>query len=119
MDDAHRLQAHGDDAQEQLQRVLGVAHGLDGPVVGIVDDAADVGGMVGGVDHAHVLSLMPLPHGAGQAGGVGSGGKAQFVGEGLNAVVVGFALLAHAAVGADGDRSRSGSRQGSCQVGEH
>ena len=38
--DLHRLKAHSDDAQEQLQRILGIAHRLSGPEVGVVHDAA-------------------------------------------------------------------------------
>ena len=40
LDDFLGFQAHGDHALEQLQWVLGVAHGFHGPVVGVVDDAA-------------------------------------------------------------------------------
>src|SRR5690606_27460844 len=34
------FQADCDHSLEQLQRVLGVAHGFDGPIVGVVDDTA-------------------------------------------------------------------------------
>ena len=43
--DLLRLQTHGHHSLEQLQRVLGVAHGFDGPVVGVVDDAAVLVGL--------------------------------------------------------------------------
>lgn len=36
-DDLHRFQTYGDDAEKQFQRIIRVAHGLDGPVVGPVD----------------------------------------------------------------------------------
>ena len=48
MDDLHGFQADGDDAHEEFQRVFGVVHGLDGPVVGVVDDPAV---LVGGLTH--------------------------------------------------------------------
>jgi hypothetical protein len=35
------FQTYGDNALKQLQQLVRVAHGFDGPVVGVVDDAAE------------------------------------------------------------------------------
>ena len=40
LDNLHRLQADGDDAEEEFEGVFGVAHGFGGPEVGVVGNAA-------------------------------------------------------------------------------
>lgn len=82
-----------DDEVEGWEMVLGL---------GAVDYADRV---IGGEHHGDVLGVVPLGHGLGQTGGVGGGGVAEFMGEGLYPVVVFIgvfrALLADFAVGAD------------------
>lgn len=53
MRDLHRFQVDGDHALKQLQGVLGVAHSLYGPIVGVFDDAAGPVGL-------HTLAFRPV-----------------------------------------------------------
>ncbi len=67
--------------------------------------AADhVEGVVGGEDDAHVPGVVALFHLVGESGGVGGGGVAQLVDEGLDDVLVALAaLFPDLGVGADGE----------------
>ena len=40
VDDLYGFQADGDHTEEEFQGIFSVAHGLGGPEVGVVDDAA-------------------------------------------------------------------------------
>ena len=71
--------------------------------VQVLGAADDVERMIGGEDDAHVLGVVALGHFHGEALGIGGGGVAEFVGEGLDDVLVLVALFPDLDIGADGE----------------
>ena len=65
--------------------------------------ADDVNGVVGAEHHAHVVAIVALEHFSCQAGRFRGGWIAQLMGEGLNDIVVLFALFPHVAVRTNGE----------------
>ena len=67
-------------------------------VVQLLGFADDINGVVGGKNHADMVAVMAFADFLGKLLGVGGGGIAQFMGEGLHDVIVFFALLAHVVI---------------------
>ncbi len=64
--------------------------------------------MVGGEDDAHVVGVVAFCHFLGEAFGIGGGGVAELVGEGLDDVFVFVALFPDLDIGADGEGMERG-----------
>ena len=101
---------------DEVAFVLALEGGSGGAVGFVADDevevrqavqvlgaADDIERMIGGEDDAHVLGVVALGHSHGEALGIGGGGVAEFVGEGLDDVLVLVALFADLDIGADGE----------------
>ncbi|MNF70985.1 hypothetical protein D3C84_529200 [compost metagenome] len=84
-------------------------HQVERRQVVIVLGAADhVDGVIGGEDHAHVIGIVAFEHFCCEAIRLGGSRVAQLVGEDLNGILIGLALLAYVAVGADGEAVERG-----------